>query len=42
MISSQLNQEVPGFDEIITPDDPDFKDSGLKMSSLIGIGRVKK
>jgi mRNA interferase MazF len=40
MISSQLSQEIPGFDEIIAPDDPDFKDSGLKLSSLIRIGRL--
>ncbi len=40
MISSQLNQEIAGFDEIIIPDDPDFKDSGLRQSSLIRIGRL--
>lgn len=40
MISSQLNQEIPAFDEIITPDDPDFADSGLKVPSLIRIGRL--
>jgi len=40
MISSQLSQEIPGFDEVISPDDPDFKDSGLKLRSLIRIGRL--
>ena len=40
MISSQLSQEIPGFDEIITSDDPDFRDSGLKLSSLVRIGRL--
>jgi mRNA interferase MazF len=40
MISSQLNQEIPGFDEIIMLDDPHFEDSGLKVSSLIRIGRL--
>jgi mRNA interferase MazF len=40
MISSQLSQEIPGFDEIISPDDPDFKDSSLKLPSLIRIGRL--
>jgi len=40
MISSQLSQEIPGFDEIISPDQPDFRDSGLKLSSLIRIGRL--
>jgi hypothetical protein len=40
MISSQLNQEIPGFDEIVTSDDLDFNDSGLKLPSLIRIGRL--
>jgi len=40
MISSQLSQKIPGFDEIITPNDLDFKDSGLKMASLVRIGRL--
>ena len=40
MISSQLSQEIPGFDEIITSDDPDFRGSGLKLSSLVRIGRL--
>ena len=40
MISSQLSQEIPGFDEIITSDDPDFRESGLKLSSLVRIGRL--
>jgi hypothetical protein len=33
MISSQLHQEIPDLDEIITPDDSDFKQSGLKLPS---------
>jgi mRNA interferase MazF len=40
MISSQLTQEMPGFDEIVSPNDPDFEDSGLKLASLIRIGRL--
>ncbi len=40
MISSQHSQEIPAFDEIITSDDPDFRDSGLKLSSLVRIGRL--
>jgi mRNA interferase MazF len=40
MVSSQPSQEIPGFDEIVSPDDPDFKDSGLKLASLIRIGRL--
>jgi mRNA interferase MazF len=40
MISSNLVQEIPEFDEVITPDDSDFKESGLKVASLIRIGRI--
>jgi mRNA interferase MazF len=40
MISSRLDQEISGFDEIITPNDPDFADSGLKAPSLIRISRL--
>jgi mRNA interferase MazF len=40
MISSQLDQEIPGFDEIITPKDPDFNQTGLKLPSLIRISRL--
>jgi mRNA interferase MazF len=40
MISSQFSQEIPGFDETISPDDPDFQDSGLKLPSLIRTGRL--
>lgn len=40
MISSQLTQEIPGFDEVLSPGDSDFKDSGLKLPSLIRIGRL--
>jgi mRNA interferase MazF len=29
-----------GFDEIISPKDPDFKDSGLRLRSFIRIGRL--
>jgi mRNA interferase MazF len=37
-ISTQLNQQVQGFDEIISPDDTDFVSSGLKTKSLIRLG----
>jgi mRNA interferase MazF len=37
-VSSQLNQIVQGFDEIISPEDPDFVSSGLKTKSLIRLG----
>ena len=34
-ISTQLHQNVEGFDEIISPADEDFKSSGLLSTSLI-------
>jgi mRNA interferase MazF len=37
-ISTQLRQQVPGFDETIEPTHPDFKLSGLKAPSLIRLG----
>jgi len=40
MISSQLSQEILGFDEIINKEDTDFKQSGLKTSSVIRISRL--
>lgn len=40
MISSQIDQEIPGFDEIIAINDPDFNNSGLKSPSLVRIGRL--
>jgi mRNA interferase MazF len=40
MISSQIRRHVPEFDEIIRQDDPDFAESGLKVSSLLRIGRL--
>ncbi|MDD1745311.1 MAG: type II toxin-antitoxin system PemK/MazF family toxin [Candidatus Methanoperedens sp.] len=40
MISSQLSQQIPGFDEIIREEDVDFSQSGLKISSVIRISRL--
>ena len=40
MISSNLDQKIPDFDEVIAPGDLDFKESGLKVPSLIRIGRL--
>jgi mRNA interferase MazF len=40
MVSSQLDQEITGFDEVMTPKDSDFRDSGLKQPSLIRICRL--
>jgi len=37
-ISTQLHQEIPGFDETIEPDDPDFLGSHLVATSLIRLG----
>jgi mRNA interferase MazF len=37
-ISTQLHQQVPDFDEIISPPDPDFVASGLRTESLIRLG----
>ena len=39
-VSSQLRQECKGFDEVIAVQDPDFQNSGLKVSSLIRLGLV--
>jgi mRNA interferase MazF len=39
MVSSQLGQEVPVLDEILTPDDSDFRNSGLKLPSVIRVCR---
>jgi len=40
MISMQLRQALPGFDEIIQETDSDFVESGLKVASVIRIGRL--
>ncbi|GIV57085.1 MAG: hypothetical protein KatS3mg054_0920 [Chloroflexus sp.] len=40
MISSQTRQYVAGFDEIIKEDDTDFEQSGLKVASVIRVGRL--
>lgn len=40
MISSQIHQAIPGFDEVITPNDPDFEQSGLKLPSVVRISRL--
>jgi mRNA interferase MazF len=37
-VSTQLRQQVEGFDEIITPSDSDFAASGLKAPSVIRLG----
>jgi mRNA interferase MazF len=40
MISSQLSQQVTGFDELISDKDEDFVRSGLKQASVIRIARL--
>ncbi len=40
MISSQLHQQLPELDEIITPEDSDFQQSGLKLPSVIRASRL--
>lgn len=40
MISSQLSQQIPEFDEIIKEKAADFEQSGLKTSSVIRISRL--
>ena len=40
LISSHLDKKVPDFDEVIIPNDLDFEESGLKVPSLIRIGRL--
>ena len=40
MISSQMRQYIPGFDEIIHENDSEFIQSGLKETSVIRVGRI--
>ena len=40
MISSQIRHYIPHFDEIIHEPDSDFAQSGLKVASVIRVGRL--
>ena len=40
MISSQTRQYRAGFDELVQEDDDDFGESGLKVASVIRVGRL--
>jgi len=40
MISSQLHQQIEGFDELIEEGDSDFQKSGLKKTSVVRISRL--
>lgn len=40
IISSQLLHHVPGFDELLKETDSDFDGTGLKLSSVVRVGRL--
>ena len=40
MITSQTHHYIEGLDEIVEPDAPDFKNSGLKDESVIRVARL--
>jgi len=40
MISSQTWQYIAGFDEMIRKGDNDFERSGLKVDSVVRVGRL--
>ena len=40
MLSTQLQQGVVGFDEVIDQSQDDFQTSGLKVASVIRIARL--
>ena len=40
MVSSQTRQYIAGFDELIQENDNDFGESGLKITSVIRVGRL--
>jgi mRNA interferase MazF len=40
MVSSQTRHYVPEFDEMIQEDDADFTISGLKVASVMRVGRL--
>lgn len=40
MISSQLHQQIEGFDELIEEGDSDFQQSGLKKTCVVRISRL--
>jgi len=40
MISTQLHHEVPQVDEVIHDTDPDFPQTGLKVTSLVRVLRL--
>jgi mRNA interferase MazF len=42
VISSQLHQEIPGWDEHLDPGDVDFVPSGLKVASAERLARLRQ
>lgn len=40
MISSQMRHYVPGVDEVVEEDDLGFEESGLRVPSVIRVGRL--
>jgi len=40
MVSSQTHHYVAEFDEIVQENDGDFRESGLKVASVIRVGRL--
>lgn len=40
MISTKTGQEIPGLDDIISPNDPDFVQTGLKSKSVVRVSRL--
>ncbi len=40
MVSSRLEHDITGFDEVVRPGETDFEKSGLKVASLLRIGRL--
>jgi mRNA interferase MazF len=40
MVSTQLRHAIPKFDDVVREEDPDCAESGLKVTSVIRIGRL--
>ena len=40
MLSTQLDQAIPGFDETMPVDATDFESSGLRTASVIRVSRL--
>ena len=40
MLSTQISQAIPAFDEVVRSGDSDFVPSGLRTESVIRVGRV--